>query len=134
MVHDLNFPVQILGIETQRESDGLAMSSRNVYLNGEERKAATCLWKALNGAKIGAENEGMNLPKAMAKAMEIFEREKMAKLDYLIAVEKNTFMELEGQNERMEFNGEAILLIAAFIGTTRLIDNIELNIGAGRSI
>jgi len=134
MVRDLNFPVQILGIETQREPDGLAMSSRNVYLNEKERKAAICLWSALNEAKMGAENEGMNLAKAMTKALEIFKKEEMAKLDYLIAVEKNTFIELEGEKERMEFNGEAILLIAAFIGNTRLIDNIELNIGAGRNI
>jgi pantoate--beta-alanine ligase len=102
MVADLSFPIEIVGCPTVREADGLAMSSRNAYLSPEERQAATVLYYAL---QAGAADLA-NARSAMAAA---FSREPLAQLDYAEVVETDT-----------EFR----LLVAARLGSTRLIDNL----------
>nr|CAD2179623.1 unnamed protein product [Meloidogyne enterolobii] len=127
MVTSLNFPVQIISIETQREPDGLAYSSRNKYLNFEDRKISLILFKTLNTGLKEAK-KGSKLTKIL-KEMKIYfeENNNLNKiiLDYLVVVEAKTFKQIEEDG----FNGEAILLIAAIVGGTRLIDNIDVKIG-----
>jgi pantoate--beta-alanine ligase len=98
MVHDLSFPVEVVGCPIVREDDGLAMSSRNVYLSADERHAATVLHRALQAAQDAVD------PVAVMK--ETVSQEPLVELDYA---------ELH----------EGRLLIAARVGTTRLIDNME---------
>jgi pantoate--beta-alanine ligase len=105
MVADLSFPVEVVGCSTVREPDGLAMSSRNAYLSPEERDAATVLHYALQAGAA-------DLPNARAAMTEVFKREPLAQLDYAEVVETDT-----------EFR----LLIAARVGTTRLIDNLGVS-------
>ncbi|CAK5083276.1 unnamed protein product [Meloidogyne enterolobii] len=127
MVTSLNFPVQIISIETQREPDGLAYSSRNKYLNFEDRKLSLILFKTLNTGLKEAK-KGSKSTK-ISKEMKIYFKEnnnqKKIILDYLVVVEAKTFKQIEEDG----FKGEAILLIAAIVGGTRLIDNIEIKIG-----
>ena len=120
MVRDLNFPFEIAIGPTVREPDGLAMSSRNAYLNVQERKSATVLYCALNAAKAAyeaGERDGSALRAIMRKMVE---DEPLAKLQYVSCAEPETLQELDNTE-----NG-ALLSMAAFIGKTRLIDNILL--------
>lgn len=121
MVKNLDFPVDIEGCPTVREADGLAMSSRNAYLSPEERRAATCLYRALTrAAEVVAHGErDANVVKAeMAK---VVGAEPLARIDYVAVVgEELGFAE----TERIE--GKSRALVAAKIGSTRLIDNARL--------
>ncbi|KAB1640853.1 pantoate--beta-alanine ligase [Gulosibacter chungangensis] len=115
MVRDLNFPLDILAAPIARETDGLARSSRNVYLESEDREAALALSGAL-AAVAEAASEGVEA--ALAAGREIYERQPLASMDYLELVDAATFAPLsEG------FTGKALALTAARIGQTRLIDN-----------
>ena len=120
MVQDLNIPVEIVICPTVREPDGLAMSSRNTYLNPEERRAATVLFRALQAAKAryeAGERDAEGLREAMR---EVIRAEPLARIDYVSVADPETLQELE----RVE--GPALLSLAVYIGTTRLIDNIML--------
>lgn len=126
MVADLNFPVQIVICPTQRESDGLAMSSRNIYLNPEERKAATVLYRALSAAKAlwEAQPNERSGPELRAAMQHILEAESLAKPDYVSAANPNSLEEYNGSIA----NGQGVLLsLAVRFGTTRLIDNFLLD-------
>lgn len=116
LVLDLNIPVEIVPVPIVREDDGLAMSSRNTYLSKEERKAALCLSKAIfTGEKLA--KDGASLEKVLEKMTEIIKTEKLAKIDYINAVDLETIENVEN------FNQDTLVAIAVYIGKTRLIDN-----------
>lgn len=116
LVLDLNIPVEIIPVPIVRENDGIAMSSRNTYLSKEERKAALCLSKAIfTGEKMA--KEGASLEKVLEKMTEIIKTEKLAKIDYISAVDLETIENVEN------FNQDTLVAIAVYIGKTRLIDN-----------
>ena len=116
MVADLNTPVRIVGAPIVREPDGLAMSSRNRYLTQAERTSALALSQALRAA------QGHATPaEALAAAREVLDGEPGVRLDYLSLVQPGTLAEVNPAHE-----GAALLLVAGYVGSTRLIDNAEL--------
>jgi pantoate--beta-alanine ligase len=126
MAVDLNLPVEIVGVRTVREPDGLALSSRNRYLSGPERQTALALSRALAAASSGAD------PKAIrASARLVLEEAATAEpplsVDYLALVDPADFKQVPDG-----YTGNAVLLVAAWIGGTRLIDNVPLTIPDGR--
>ena len=116
LVFDLNIPVEIVACPIVREEDGIAMSSRNTYLSNDERKAALCLSKAIfEGEKMA--NNGASVKEVLEKMEEIISSEKLAKIDYISAVDLETIEDVEN------FNKDTLVAIAVYIGKTRLIDN-----------
>jgi len=121
MRRDLNFPIDIVVCPIVREPDGLAMSSRNVYLNPVERQAALVLSRALQAAQA-TYDRGERNPRALLQTMEkLIAAEPLARLQYVSCANLDSLLELDE-----EINGPALLSIAAFIGKTRLIDNCVL--------
>jgi pantoate--beta-alanine ligase len=121
MVRDLNLPVEIVAGPTMREPDGLAMSSRNAYLSPAERRAATVLYRALTVAR-DRYNAGERAAEVLRHVMHsTLSEEPLARLDYAEVVNADT-MEVPARVE-----AGALLVIAARIGTTRLIDNMALD-------
>ncbi len=119
MVQDLNFPLEIIVGPTMREPDGLAMSSRNVYLNPEERRAALVLYKSLNTAEAlwdKGERRGTPLREAISQTLST---EPLARPDYVSVADPTTLQELDDGGEARE----ALASLAVKIGKTRLIDN-----------
>lgn len=117
MVKDLNFGIEIVGCPIIREADGLAKSSRNTYLNDEERKAALCLSKSIKKAKelvAGGNNDAISVINEM-KA--VINAEKLAKIDYVEAVSEDTLEPVE------KLSKGNLVAMAVYIGKTRLIDN-----------
>jgi pantoate--beta-alanine ligase len=117
MVRDLNFNIDIIAVPTVREEDGLAFSSRNQYLNSDERKQAPVLHKALQAvANSGKKSER----EIVAVAREVINEAPLARIDYVELVDAKTLqpVEMAGPN--------AVLLFAVFFGKTRLIDNTRL--------
>jgi pantoate--beta-alanine ligase len=114
---DLSFPVEVVGCPTVRAPDGLALSSRNAYLSGPERTAATVLPRALATAARSRERDGERLRRLMAAAIAA---EPLVRLDYAEVADAATLSPLD----RVE--GPARLLVAARVGTTRLIDNLAV--------
>jgi pantoate--beta-alanine ligase len=123
MARDLDFPLEVVAVPTVREDDGLAMSSRNVYLTPSDREAALSLSRALQaGAQIAPEG-----PSAVRRAARsVLVAEPLVLVDYLVLVHPET---LEDVPEW--YRGEALLAVAARVGTTRLIDNVPLRLGPG---
>jgi pantoate--beta-alanine ligase len=119
MVSDLAIPVEIVGVPTVREADGLALSSRNAYLTPEERERAVALPSAL-GAARSAILGGAPAPEALRDAKQALVDAGFLKIDYLALVDQGTLEPLE----RLE--GHARLIVAATIGSTRLIDNLPV--------
>ena len=120
MARDLNFPVEVIVGSTVREPDGLALSSRNSYLNPAERKAATVLYRALTAAMsayVAGERDAETLRALMRKTIET---EPLAKLQYVSCADRETLRELE------KIEKGALLSMAVYVGKTRLIDNIIL--------
>lgn len=116
LVLDLNIPVEIVACPIVREDDGLAMSSRNTYLSTDERKAALCLSKAIfEGEKMA--KAGSSVKEVLEKMEEIISSEKLAKIDYISAVDLETIKDVDN------FNKDTLVAIAVYIGKTRLIDN-----------
>ncbi len=118
MVADLAWPVEVVGCPTVRDDDGLAFSSRNAYLSADERRAATVLYRALGegaAALAGGERKGDEVRHRMA---EVVAAEPLARLDYAEVVDAATLVPL------CTVTGEARLLMAAWVGGTRLIDNM----------
>ena len=115
MVRDLCLPIEIVGAETVRDSDGLALSSRNRYLDPAQRQAATVLNRALRAAQGRA---AYGVPAARRAAMSVLASEPDVELDYLAL----TSVELGEPPE----NGDGRILVAARFGTTRLIDNMSI--------
>ena len=121
MVEDLNVNIQIQGCPTVREPDGLAMSSRNRYLNSDQRRAALCLWTALTLVQRSVQ-EGERNVKSLESAMHAHLLANGAdKVDYARIVHPDSLADLETVDQ------PAIALIAVHVGSTRLIDNLLLN-------
>jgi len=120
MVDDLNMPLEVIACPTVREADGLAMSSRNVYLNREHRKAATVLYKALTLAKEmwgQGEKEAGTIRRRMT---ELIEEEPQGVIDYISVAYPETLKEMH------HIKTPALVSLAVRFGKTRLIDNIVL--------
>ena len=120
MVRDLNFPLEIVVCPTTREPDGLAMSSRNVYLDPDQRKAATVLFRSLSAAKDLYEAGERDAEKVRGKMKEVLTTEPLAEVQYVSCADYDSLEELD------EIKGKALLSMAVFIGKTRLIDNFVL--------
>ncbi len=118
MVRDLNFPIEIVVCPIVREPDGLAMSSRNTYLNPTQRQAATVLSRALNAAKDAFYAGTRDADALRALVAEIFAAEPLVDLEYISCAHPDTLLELYGEVE------SALLSMAARVGKTRLIDNM----------
>jgi pantoate--beta-alanine ligase len=123
MTRDLDFPVEVVSVATVGSADGLAMSSRNMYLAESDRETALCLSRALR-AGAAAAVEGPSAVRRAARAVLI--REPLALIDYLVLVHPST---LEDVPEW--YRGEALLAVAGRVGTTRLIDNVPVDLGPG---
>jgi len=123
MVRDLNFPVEIVVCPTMREYDGLAMSSRNAYLKGDERRAATVLYRALNAAKSAyktGERSANTLRHLMADTIRT---EPLVKMQYVSCAHPLTLKDLDWVEQ------DALFSMAVYVGGTRLIDNFLLEGG-----
>jgi len=120
MVRDLNFLLEIVVCPITREPDGLAMSSRNVYLDPEQRKAATVLFRSLSAAKDLYEMGERNAENIRSKMKEVLASEPLAEPQYVSCADYDTLEELD------EIKGKALLSMAVFFGKTRLIDNFIL--------
>jgi pantoate--beta-alanine ligase len=120
MARDLDLPVAIVGCATVREPDGLALSSRNVYLGPEDRKAAPVLYRALTRVTslwAAGERDAATLRRAMEEVLAL---EPRARVDYAALVDPETFEAKDGRCE------QALAALAVFFGSTRLIDNVVL--------
>ncbi|HZP51106.1 pantoate--beta-alanine ligase [Actinocrinis sp.] len=122
MALDFNLPVEIVGVRTVREPDGLALSSRNRYLSAPERETALALSRALAEGATRPTVPAV-LEAAHAVIDEAARAEPPLALDYLALVDPGNFQDL-----REDYTGNAILALAARVGTTRLIDNVPLTI------
>jgi pantoate--beta-alanine ligase len=123
MVQDLAMDVEIVVGPTVREEDGLALSSRNVYLSAQERKAAPVLRRALERCRTlynGGEKDSARLISAMRS---LIEAEALARIDYIAITDTVRLAPLD----YVSHNSPALVSLAVFIGDTRLIDNIVLN-------
>lgn len=117
MAADLNFPVEIVGVPIVRETDGLAMSSRNVYLSPEERRQALALSRALEaGRKMTADGQ-RDAGEILSFLSALIEAEPDARIDYLQICDQHTLRD----QERVDV--DSVLLMAVFVGKTRLLDN-----------
>lgn len=121
MTRDLNFPVKIIVAPTLRERDGLAMSSRNIYLVGDLRRQATVLWRAIQTVQ-DAVNKSKTISAAKLKTdlKKLIESEPDAKLDYMEFFEPETLSPVSKSSCGVQ------MALAVFIGKTRLIDNAQL--------
>lgn len=120
MVADLNMNLEIVVVPTVRESNGLAMSSRNTYLNPEERQAATVLFKALSLARELWQGGEKDADKIRHQMTSLIQKEPLAKIDYVSIADAETMEELK------KIDRPAIVFLAVRIGKTRLIDNVIL--------
>jgi len=121
MVRDLNFPIEIVPVPTVREPNGLAMSSRNTYLNPEERKAATALYRGLMAAKALFEKGERDARKLVEECRKVLDSEPLVRVDYVEVCDAEELTPIE----RVE--RPAFLAVAAFVGPARLIDGIVLS-------
>src|SRR5437764_2525937 len=120
MVRDLNFPIEIIGVPTVREADGLALSSRNQYLDADERAKATVLYQAMTRVKELADGGENSVTKLIAAAKGVIASAKSARVDYVAIVDAVNLHSLE------TLRPNAVIALAVFIGKTRLIDNLRL--------
>jgi pantoate--beta-alanine ligase len=121
MVRDLNFPVEIIGAPTVREADGLACSSRNQYLNAAEREQAPALYRALQEARRLIAAGERNVEKILAATREKIGAAPLARIDYIEIVNAETLQPVT------ETGADSRIVVAAFFGQTRLIDNLPLS-------
>jgi pantoate--beta-alanine ligase len=120
MVRDLAFPVEIVVVPTVREPDGLALSSRNAYLNPSERKQALVLYRALCRVQTLADQGQRSARKLIEAAKDVFREEPSVRLDYVEIVNQETLEAVDDVSQG------ALVAVAAFVGSARLIDNIVL--------
>ncbi|HLA30545.1 MAG TPA: pantoate--beta-alanine ligase [Pseudomonas sp.] len=123
LVRDLNMPIQIIGEPTVRAGDGLALSSRNGYLNAEQRAAAPVLYRSLQQLAVAIQAGERDYPKLIAQAQQQ-QREAGFKPDYLEIRESNSLRPATAEDRQL------VVLVAAFIGSTRLIDNLAFDLDA----
>lgn len=120
MVRDLNFPVEIVAAPIVREADGLAMSSRNAYLDPQQRKQALVLSQSLARVQELFNRGERSTAKLIAAGKAVFADEPAARIDYFSIVNPESLEPVE------EILGEILVAVAAYVGTTRLIDNLVL--------
>ena len=120
MAKDLDFPLEIVVCPIVREPDGLAMSSRNVYLNPEERQAATVLSRALSAAKAAYEKGERDAETLRRILRDTINVEPLARLQYVSCADYDTLEELQ------QVTGKSLLSMAVYLGKTRLIDNFVI--------
>ena len=120
MTRDLNLPIEIVVCPIVREPDGLAMSSRNTYLNPEQRQAATALYRGLTAARDAFDAGERDAERLRQIVAETVDGEPLADLQYVSCADPETLQELETVADK------ALLSMAAFVGKTRLIDDIIL--------
>ncbi|MFB3851688.1 MAG: pantoate--beta-alanine ligase [Acidobacteriota bacterium] len=120
MVKELDFPIEIVVSETVREEDGLAMSSRNNYLSKEERAIAPLIKKALDEAEEAFKKGETKAEILKKKVEQIINSSPLFKIDYVEIVDTENFNPVD------EVSSESLLAVAAFLGKTRLIDNLIL--------
>jgi pantoate--beta-alanine ligase len=121
MVRDLDIPVVIRVLPTVRESDGLALSSRNAYLSRRERQAATCLYKGLSAAKRLAGQGERRAGALRDRCRETIAREPLAAVEYVEIADARSLRPLAAETP---IDMPAVLAVAARIGSCRLIDNV----------
>jgi len=121
MVADLDMPLEIVACETVREADGLAMSSRNSYLNPAERRAAAVLYRALTLARERWGAGEASAGKIRREMTVLVRGEPLAKIDYISIADAATLEEMSGQAQ-----APVLVSMAVWIGKTRLIDNVTL--------
>lgn len=122
MVADLNLDVEIVACPIEREPDGLAMSSRNRYLQPHERQAATILYRSLQHAQQMIEAGCREAPEIIAAMRQLIECEPLARIDYIEIVNAETLDPLN------VLQGECLIALAVFIGPARLIDNLVVSV------
>ena len=120
MVRDLNIPVQIVNCPIRREADGLAMSSRNAYLDPQQRKSAPVLYRSLMEVQKGFDQGERRGERLIAVGRRALAEDSTVRLDYLEIVDPETLEPVD------EVSHRALVAVAAFLGKTRLIDNIVL--------
>jgi pantoate--beta-alanine ligase len=120
LVADLNVPVEVVGRPIVREEDGLALSSRNTYLSPEERRSALCLSRALTAARRLVSARKNQREEILAVVRQIISQEPHTRIDYLALVNPDTLEDVE------TVTGSARLVLAVWVGNTRLIDNALL--------
>jgi pantoate--beta-alanine ligase len=120
MTRDLNFPIEIVVCPIVREPDGLALSSRNKYLNPEQRQAATVLYRALSKARIAYEAGERDADILRQIVGQTIASEPLAELQYVSCADCDTLEELNTVSDK------ALLSMAVYVGKTRLIDNFVL--------
>ena len=120
MSSDLNLDVEVVGMPIYREKDGLAMSSRNKYLNPDERKAALCLFNSLKKASALFEQGERTTGEIVRETKKVIEAEKLVQIDYVKVCDAKTIKDIE------QIDREAVLALAVKIGRARLIDNVVL--------
>ncbi len=121
MVRDLGFDVEIVVCPIVREPDGLALSSRNAYLDPQQRKQATVLYRALMRIQFLADQGESDSARLIAAALEEFKQQPEVRLDYFEVVDRETLDPVANTSKG------ALVAVAAFVGPTRLIDNIVLH-------
>jgi pantoate--beta-alanine ligase len=127
MVRDLDFPLEIIVCPTVREHDGLAMSSRNRYLSAEERRQALALSRALHAAEMQA-TRGEHRAFALLQTVRAsLQQEPAIRVDYIAVVDPDTLLPIDA------VDAGGLLAIAAYVGNTRLIDNVLLASAAGNA-
>lgn len=120
MVRDLHIPVDIVAGETVREPDGLALSSRNVFLSPDERQAATVLYRSLSAAEKAIQAGERRGDEVRRVLREVLDAEPLARTEYAEVVDAETFQPVE------TLRGSLVLPLAVRVGGTRLIDNFQL--------
>lgn len=121
LVKQLNYPIEIVACPTLREADGLAMSSRNMLLSEEERKAASIIPVLMNTAKH-LKDQGSEIANIKAEVMAILSKNPIYKLDYFAICDADSLQEISSFKDRPN----PVALIACFVGKIRLIDNLSL--------
>jgi len=124
MVADMAMPVRIVGCSTVREQGGLAMSSRNAYLEGKDRDHALGLFKAMSEARVMVEEEDETDPAAVESAMRLAMRAHRVDVDYAVIRHPRTLTELDCIEPAL--TGGVVALVAGRVGSVRLIDNMVL--------
>ncbi len=128
MIADLNFPIKVQVVPTAREADGLAMSSRNVYLTSRERQEATVLYQALSQAQTQVKKGERSAAKIIKAIKALISKQSAGKIQYVACVDANTLEPL------IKLNGHVLIAVAVFFGQTRLIDNVIVPINEPRKI
>jgi pantoate--beta-alanine ligase len=118
MVRDLHLSVEVMGMPTVREADGLAMSSRNTYLLPKEREAALSLYRSLQKAKELLQKGERKADRILQEMKEILQSEPLVRIDYAQICDARTLQDVD----RVE--GDVVVALAAYLGKTRLIDNV----------